>query len=272
MSKTKETTAVATKASTNLPAGLDLETLQTDAGAGSQNVQASDMQTPIISILQANSPQCKKSDGKYIKGAEEGMLYNNVTQEIYNGEEGIVIVPCFFEKVYIEWQPNRGGFVAIHGASTPLKDQTKLIPNSDGKEIPTLENGNQLVETNQHYVLVVGADGTFEPAVIAMSSSALKASRQLNTLIKRVMIPGKNGPFNPASYYNHFKLSTAARTNDKHSWSSWKIENLGPVPSNDLYLAGKSLEQAVNAGQVRVKQEQMGDGAVAAAVEDEIPY
>ena len=275
--KPKETekpqTAVVVKSPANVPAGLDLTSLQADAGAGSRNITAEDMQTPIISILQANSPQCKKSDGKYIKGASEGMLYNNVTQEIYSGDEGINVVPCFFEKLFIEWKPNRGGLAGIHPSNTPLKDEAKIVVTPEGKEVLTLKNGNQLSETNQHYVLVVKPDGSFEPAVLALSSSALKSSRQLNTLIKRVMLPGKNGPFNPASYYCMYKLTTAARQNDQHSWFGWSIESLGPVPSQDLYNAGKALEQAVNSGSVKVKQDEAEhDPATGEVVNDEVKY
>lgn len=252
---TEESKAVATKPQAGLPAGMDLSALQADAGAGSSNITAEDMQTPIISILQSNSPQCKRSDGKYIQGATEGMLYNNVTNEVYDGEKGISIVPCFFEKVFIEWKPDRGGLVAIHDANTSLKDQIKMVMTADGKEVPTLPNGNNLIETNQHYVLIVQEDGNFEPAVLAMASSALKSSRQLNTLIKRVMLQGPNGPFNPASYYSVYKLTTSARQRDQYSWFGWTIENLGPVPTADLYNAGKALEQAVNAGTIKVKQE-----------------
>jgi len=273
--KVEETKVVAVKPQANLPVGLDIGSLQADAGAGSSNITAEDMQTPIISILQSNSPQCKRSDGKYIKGAEAGMLYNNVTQEVYNGEKGIPIVPCSFEKGYLEWKPARGGLVAIHPATTPLKDQVTLVPSAENPEkmIPVLPNGNVLNETNQHYVLILNDEGGFEPAVLALTSSALKTSRQLNTLIKRVVLQGPNGPFNPASYYSHFKLTTTPRQSGEYSWFGWQIENLGPVPSNDIYNAGKSLEQAVNAGAVRVKQEEVdGGSATAGAKDDEIPY
>ena len=271
-----ETTVVAVTQQAGLPVGLDIGSLQQDAGAGSQNISAEDTQTPIISILQANSPQCKKSDGKYIKGAEEGKLYNNVTQEIYDGDQGITIVPCFFEKVYIEWKPNRGGLAGIHPATTPLKDQVKLIPSAENpdKLIPVLPNGNVLNETNQHFVLILKPDGGFEPAVLAMTSSALRSSRQLNTLIKRVMLTGPNGMFNPASYYNQFRLSTAPRQSGDYSWFGWQIEALGPVQSNHIYNAGKALEQAVNAGAVRVKQEEVEVGSVInnETQDDEIPF
>lgn len=270
----EETKAVAVQSQAGLPAHLDLAAVEADAGAGSQNISGSDMQTPIISVLQANSPQCKKSDGKYIKGAEEGMFYNNVTNEVYSGEEGITVIPCFFEKVFIEWKPNRGGFVAAHPSNTPLRDQVKMILNAEGKEVPTLDNGNLLIETNQHYCLLIKPDASFEPVVLAMSSSALKTSRQWNTLVKRVMLKGSKGPFNPASYYCMYKLTTTPRQNDQYSWFGMAVENLGPVPTTDLYNAGKALEQAVNAGTVKVKQEQSDapDGGAREPVDDEIPF
>ena len=276
------------KPSTQLQA-FDMGSLKADAGSGSQNISAEDMQTPIISILQANSPQCKKSDGKYIKGASEGMLYNNVTNEVYSGEEGLTILPAFYEKVYIEWKPNRGGLVAIHPATTPLKDQVKMVVTAEGKESPTLPNGNQLIETNQHYVLVLKDDGTFEPAVLALSSSALKASRQLNTLIKRVSLVDDSGsPFNPASYIMRYKLSTTAKTNDQYSWFGWNISSIGGIVQTGVkgneafdasaihkpyfYMAAKSLEQAVNAGSVKVKQEQVDTVGGGVSPEDDIIY
>lgn len=269
-----ESTAVAVKPTTALVSKLDMSALEMDAGKGSQNVTNDDTQTPIISILQANSPQCKKSDGKYIKGAEEGKLYNNVTNEIYDGETGITVVPCFFEKVYIEWKPNRGGFVAIHDAKTPLKNQTTLVMTADGKEVPTLPNGNNLIETNQHYVLVLKEDGSFEAAVLAMSSSALGASRKLNTLMKQAKKQKPDGSFfNPATYTYQYKLTTSARQNDKHSWAGWAVDGLGEVPNMGIYLAGRAFEEAVNSGAVKVKQEQVDAGpSMAGKSEDDIPY
>lgn len=256
-----------------LVSNLDMSALEQDAGKGSQNVTNDDIQTPIISILQANSPQCKKSDGKYIKGASEGMLYNNVTNEVYDGEAGIVIVPCFFEKVYIEWKPNRGGFVEIHGADTPLKDQIKWVQSPEGKEVPTLPNGNNLIETNQHYVLILKEDGSFEAAVLAMSSSALSASRKLNTLMGHQKKQKADGSFfKPATYASQYRLYTSARQNDQYSWFGWQVESLGDVPDMNIYYAGRALEEEVNAGTVRVKQEQVDGGPINAKAEDSIPF
>lgn len=281
MAKIKETTteasAVTVKPSNAVASKLDLSVLEADAGKGSQNVTSDDTQTPIISILQANSPQCKRSDGKYISGAVEGMLYNNVTNEIYNGDEGITIVPCFFEKVFIEWKPARGGLVAIHPATTPLKNQVTMVPSSENpdKLVPVLPSGNLLIETNQHYVLLLKEDGSFEPAVLALSSSALKTSRTLNTLIKQVKRQKADGSYyNPASYINQYKLTTTPRQNGEYSWFGWQIESLGEVPDMNIYYAGRAFEEAVNSGSIRVKQEEVDGGPANAAgkADEEIPY
>lgn len=254
--KKKEELTVITN---NVPVvGLSVDDLAGDAGAGQQNVSAQDCATPLLSILQVNSPQCKKSTPKYIEGAVEGSIFNNVTGQVYNGDEGFTVTPCYFEKVYIEWKANRGGFVAIHAADTPLKNQTAMVKNTEGKDVPTLPNGNILTETNQHYVLILHGEreGAPEPAVIPMVSSNLRTSRMWNTMIKKVMLTKTDGTmFNPASFYCMYKLTTKARQKDTYSWCIWNVEPLGPVPSRYIYDAAKSLEKSVASGSVNVKHD-----------------
>ncbi|MGD9687872.1 MAG: hypothetical protein AB7U43_12970, partial [Desulfobacter sp.] len=43
---------------TALPAHLNLTDIEADAGKGAENIHTDNMQIPIISVLQANSPQC----------------------------------------------------------------------------------------------------------------------------------------------------------------------------------------------------------------------
>jgi len=257
-----------------VPTGISAEDLLADSGSGSENVTAQDMAIPIISILQANSPQCKRSDPKYIEGAHEGCLYNNVTESLEGDEEhGITVVPCFFEKVFIEWKPNRGGFVAIHPANTPLRDQIKMVKNSEGKDVPTLPSGNNLIETDQHYVLVLKRDGSFEAAVIAMSSSALRESKKWNTFVEQVTLRDANGkPFKPARFYGKYKITTKARAKDSYSWATWAIEPAGVNTTH--YQEAKGFFSAVKGGSVRVKQEPLDDAPVSATTaskEDDIP-
>lgn len=263
--------------------GLSLDDIAQDSGHGLQNVSAQDLATPLLYVLQSNSPQTKRSDGKYIPGAIEGNIFNNVTMQVLDGTKGIVVVPCFFDKKFIEWKPQRGGLVAIHDMDSPVRDQIKMVEVSQpggGKKItPMLPNGNSCIETNQHYSLVLNEDGSFEAVVIPMTSSFLKASRTWNSLQKKVVLMNSKGqPFIAPSYYMTYKLTTKARTKDQFSWYAWNIETNGPVASKEIYEAGKALERAVSSGKVKVK---MDDGlntaasepsGVASSDDDSIPF
>ena len=61
---------------------------------GAENVGTDDMIIPRIELIQALSPVRKKSDPAYIEGAEEGMLYNNVTRTLYGTE--VTVVPVYY--------------------------------------------------------------------------------------------------------------------------------------------------------------------------------
>jgi hypothetical protein len=151
-------------------------------------------------------------------------------------------------------------------------------PDGQKKLVPLLPNGNNLVETNQHYCLILREGQAPEGAVISMTSSQLRSSRLWNTLVKKVQLQDKNGNyFTPASYYMTYKLTTVSKTNDKYSWFVYSVEPAGPVPSKALYDAGKALEKAVAGGTVKVKLDEMPDSHVAtdsseAPLDTEIPF
>jgi hypothetical protein len=275
-----QTQAVATAGAAQAPSVLDdltLDELQADAGHGLQNVTSADVQMPLLKVLQSNSPQCDRTKNEYIEGARAGEFFNNVTNERFDGDKGIVVVPAFFEKCYIEWQANRGGFVTSHAASTPLKNQTQPKPDKQGKLMPTLPNGNVLSETNNHFGLVIKEDGSFEPVVLPMASSLLKSSRVWNSLMKRVVKQNSKGePFTPASYYMTYKLTTGVKTKDNNSWYVINVEPAGPTPTRALYEKAKAFEQAVSAGKVKVKMDAdmqaHSETTVSEAEDDSIPF
>ena len=255
------------------PTEFSQDELEADAGLGSQNVTSDNLATPIISVLQSNSPQCKRSDGKFIPGALEGMIYNSVTREVYDGEKGLLVVPALFETVYIEWKPERGGLVAVHPASTPLVAQVVMVVNSEGKEVPTLPNGNTLIETAQHYVLVVDElTQDYYPAVVSLTSSNLRTSRVWNSLIKQVMEPRANGTlFNPASFRCQYRLTAKARTKDKYSWYTFEVAPAGKTSVN-FYRAAKAFQAAVGSGEVKVKVEEAEGYQASTRVDDAVPF
>jgi len=114
------------------------------AGTGLEEASADDYAIPFLRILQSMSPQLKKSDGKYIQGAEEGNFFNTVTESVYDGTEGVMIIPCAYKKKYIEWvtRGNGGGFVSDEHSASILKECKK---DDNGRFMWT--NGNQIAET-----------------------------------------------------------------------------------------------------------------------------
>ena len=105
--------AVAEKQATDVAPSTLSSLLEEEAGAGLENFNTEDMQIPFIRILQALSPQLNKQDSLYIKGAEQGDIFNTVSQQVYKADEGVIVVPCFFEKKFLEFalRSSGGGFI-----------------------------------------------------------------------------------------------------------------------------------------------------------------
>ena len=63
-----------------------------DLDQGFENVTQDDTSLPYVRILGQLSPQVTDGDAKYIDGAKPGMIFNNVTNEIFDGKKGIKVV------------------------------------------------------------------------------------------------------------------------------------------------------------------------------------
>ncbi len=127
----KNEQAVAKKESSAVAAPVvDLALVAQDAGQGLSEINMDTIQIPFLKILSSMSPQTKKQKKEYIEGAEEGMIFNTVTEELIDGAEGITVVPCYFEPVALEWTDRGTGSsapVAQHPVDTPLWDKPKKM-------------------------------------------------------------------------------------------------------------------------------------------------
>ncbi len=234
-----------------------------DAGAGFEQADSNAYAIPFLSILQSMSPQCKKSDGAYIKGAEEGMLYNSVTQEVFSGEAGVIVIPCYFKRSFIKWAPrdSGGGFKGELMPSDPQVAAGRV--DNDGHL--TDDEGNLLADTRTHYVLVLDGKGGYQPAVISLASSQIKKSRNWMSKMNGIKMQRADGShFTPAMFSHQYKITTVPESNDKGSWFGLKVETLGAVESAELYQAAKSFRGAVSSGEVK---EQVPQAAAAASDE-----
>jgi hypothetical protein len=229
------------------------DSMYEDAGSGFEETSAESFAIPFLSILQSGSPQVKKSDGAYIKGAEEGMLYNSVTNEVFSGEDGVEVIPCHYTPRFVEWQLREkgGGFVGEHLPSDPIVGDVER----DDKGRSITPAGNQLVDTRNHYVLVRTSSG-LTPAIMSLSSSQLKKSKQWMSMMNGIKIKNPTtGTFQTAPMFsNVYKVTTVAESNDKGSWFGYRFAIIGKVEDPAEYAEARSFASAVKSGMAKVER------------------
>ena len=114
-----------------------------DAHAGFENVKTSSLALPILKLLQNGSGEAQKRNSNYVEGAEPGMLLNTVTKRLYDGAEGIEVIPCHYKLEYQEWADfgtGSGRPENIYDANSDILSKTK---NEMGKD--RLDNGNYIL-------------------------------------------------------------------------------------------------------------------------------
>lgn len=228
---------------------VDVMDMQADAGVGFAGVSQKDVAIPYLQVLQALSPQVKRGPGK-VEGAEEGDLFNTVTAKIYKGNKGVLIIPCAFQKRYVEWVPREqgGGFVKAW-EDEKILEQCKR-PEGTTKDL--LPNGHEVRATAYHYVLVVNDDGSFERVVMSLSSTQLKKSRKWLSQQMGLQLDGKAGKFTPPSFSHTYKATTTLEQKDQNSWYGWLFEQPTRITRADLYAAGKKFAEDVSQSKVEV--------------------
>jgi hypothetical protein len=237
---------VAEKKSAGLPSNM----FEDDAAKGLGAIGQEDLALPFLKILGQLSPEVNKRDGKYVEGAEPGMIFRSVSGELYDGVKGIDVIPCFYKLEYIEWKDRGEGLgapVAIYDSSSDIMSKTK--PDANYKD--RLPNGNYIEKTASHFVIVSGDSPS--TALISMKSTQLKISRKWNSMMSGIKMKGANGMFTPASFSHIYKLKTTQMSNDKGTWFGWEVSKVGPVTDKGLYDQAKTFSESISKGSVKAK-------------------
>lgn len=233
----------------NLPMSVELmDELASDAGTGFEGVTSADISIPYYGVLQAMSPQVKRGPRQII-GAKEGDIYNTVTQEVVEADVGIAVIPCVFQKAFVEWTPrdSGGGFVKQHMDESILSQTVK-----DAKNNNVLPNGNHIVQTAYHYVIRIREDASLERALISMTSTQLKASRRWLALQMALQLEINGKMINPPPYSHCYRLTTGLQQKDEYVWSVWNIGAASLIRNADVYRIAKKFAQDISAGLVKV--------------------
>lgn len=215
--------------------------LTEDSMRGSEDVGINDIILPRIDVLQAISPQVKKKDPKYIEGAEQGMVFNTVSNELYG--DSLLFVPVMFQREFIVWQDrdSGGGFKGAFRTEEEAERERRQLENPDLHEV---------VETHVHFILILRDDGRMEEAVMSLAKSKRKVSRKLNTLAQ--MIPGDR-------FGRVYKLSAVEVNGAKGEYWSFDVAPMGYAPK-EAWEKGKDTYDAIVAGQRSIDRSMSDDG------------
>lgn len=264
---------IAKKESSEIVAYEGFEEFQ---GEGFSEVKTEDLAIPFLRVLADVSPQVKKRDGAYVEGAEAGMIFNTVLNEVYEAEKGgIFVIPCHYNRRFVEWRGREegGGYV---GSYTPDDPIVKTVVRSDqGQDL--LPNGNQLTNTAQFYVLMLHPELGPQKALVTMASTQLKKSRKWLTQAQSLTAQGKNGLYTMPLMSQIYKVTSVPEQNDKGSWYGWEIAreralDLSNDMDNSFFQMGVAFAKSVKAGDVQVNDGSSNPAQKVDESDDQIPF
>lgn len=251
----KKTAARPAARSTNVPARVpgkkvgaanDLSAMMDqDAGKGVSTL-ASDNVIPLIYLLQSLSPQCLKQRQEYVtpgvngeKGAVAGNIWFRGSKDLVDGEEeGMLVQLCHFRVVWVEWGPERGDGLRGRHDTRPKEAVLETDPKNPKKKKWVMPDGNVVVETREHVVLVHDFYDAPSPFVIAMSGSNHQPAKQWMTDIGRK----RNGEKRVPLWACYWRMKTIPRTDGENNWFSWSIEDEDRMVDDiEVYKMGKQL-------------------------------
>ena len=241
-------TKVATKKETGV--SMMMDDLFESAGQGMETMSSEDMQIPFLRICQALSPQLVKTDPKFIKGASAGDMFNNVTQQLWEGEEGLKIIPCAYEMKYLEFQlrESGGGFLGELDKNSPDIRQAQRTGSNE-----ILPNGNELVRSAQYLVIAVDDDGVTQQMVLDMKKTQMKVAKQWNPRRAGIKIQHPTrGLFTPPMWATVWHLTTVSESNDRGTWYNYAIaqSDVESVPQAAV-LEAKGLYEQFRRGEIK---------------------
>jgi hypothetical protein len=239
-----------------------------DYGAGFEDFGQDDIAIPFLNVLQKGSPAVDEDNASFIKGAKAGMIMNSVTSRLYDKETGVVVIPVHRIHQYIEWIPRSegGGFVAAHEVDSPVVTTAKQEAGGGFGDLETPE-GNELKETFNVFVLVVGEDGDFETAILPFSSTQIRAYKKWMTTCRSIILRDADGRRFPAPMFAHqFRIRTKFQENNKGTWYGMDIgfahgnaEASRMTPDDELFQAAKGFRELILSGAAKANYDSHQD-------------
>lgn len=165
-------------------AEVELDYLAEVAGQGFENMSNDEVAVPRLLIAQALSDVVQNGSVKV------GHFYNSITGKDYG--EAVDLIVCHFQKVWVEWKKNNGGYVGtypIGGLADVTGDNYRGLEHkdADGNINDVIETWNYLVILPEHM-----EDGYM---IFGSTRGNLKYLKGWNTQMRYLRTPsGKPAP------------------------------------------------------------------------------
>jgi hypothetical protein len=218
---------------------------------GAENVSMDDLVIPRLELVQALSPCLKEKDPAYIEGAKAGMLFNNVTRELYGNSAEVI--PVYFKKEFIVWKDRKkgGGFEGAFMSPEEAEECREAMENPDDYRVNDTANHFCLLR-NKH-------TSKLEEIVVSMAVTKLKVSRQWNSLQR---INGGD------SFTRAYVLSGVEDKNKAgEEYNNFAVKNLGYVTEFE-YKQAEALYETVKTGLVIVNRDEEVGGESSGSASD----
>ena len=189
-------------------------------GFGLEETKPEDLLIPRLKIVQAQSPETKRTNSSYMEGAKEGDLIDS--QMGINYGDQVEFLPVLFRKEWIEWAPRdtQKGIVRTHD-NPEILAQCKQSAEVSGWYLP---NGNQIVETYVFYGFILTDKYELNESFISMYGMQLKKARKWISISNGLRAQDSKGnSFRPPMFYQSYLLGSQPESNNRGDWCGWVI-------------------------------------------------
>ncbi len=236
-----------------------------DAGKGYEGTSQADFAIPFLTVLQSLSPEVTKGQASYMEDAEAGMLMDTVSKMLFDGDDGIVIVPCLTSHVFTEWVPREegggggGGFRGVHETDSEIVKRCQSEAKDGFGKLPT-GDGTELVETFYIFAIVLDSVDATEASgffMIPFTSTKISVYRKFMQRLRQVK-------GNPPLFANRVLITSVPDSNKKGNFYNFKLTAAvddelvaslippvdGKTPSK-IIAAAKQFKEQIAKGAVR---------------------
>jgi len=246
------------------------------AGKGFEGQTAADFVIPMIKILQGLSPEVSAGKGR------PGQFFHTVTEDTWDPEEGISLVPVFTQHVFGKWlkREEGGGFRGNETIDSKVVLEAKAKSTEFGKYFTQDKDGKTLALRECFYLSGIQFDAEsgepITPVVTPFAGTKIKPWRTFNSRLMYANLKDATGKKLPLFSMTIRITSKLETKNNNQFWvpifSAFDKRGLQAsviAPDDVRFQMAAELHRSYIEGATRIEYEKEGADA---AKEAETPF